>query len=163
MKTLKEKKGFTLVELLAVIVVLGIVTVIGATTVLPLVGKSQKNALLTEANELAESASQAVSLISINSYTDAYTKYDNGYCFTVQNLVDAGLWKKKDTTGYAGMVYVTKSNNVYTYEVELHNENYYVDKSGNIKVEDVKDYSATDTNVTATFACPNGGTAVNAS
>ncbi len=90
MGNLKDKKGFTLIELLAVIVILGIVTVIGATTILPYIQNAGKDAFNDEANNVIDAASQAVSLIQINSITDNYTAITNGYCFTLKNLSDLG-------------------------------------------------------------------------
>jgi len=156
MKNLSGKKGFTLVELLAVIVVLGIVMVLATTTVLPLMQKSQKSALATEANSLVEAASQVVSLVSIGEYDGTYngktaSDYSDGYCFTVTDLVNAGLWKKTDTTEYAGFVIVKKSDNNYTYSVSLNNGTYAVTITGNADGDDVTDY---DSNNASNYVCP---------
>ena len=145
MKTL-NKKGFTLIELLAVIVVLGIVMVIGTTTVLPLLEKSQKNAFATEANSAIESASNSVSLISLGEYEDPYYEITTngtvtGYCFTLEQLRNVGFWKKNDITGYEGSVTVTKSGNIYTYSVTMHNANYKIVSATRVNVDSVGDYA----------------------
>ncbi len=124
-----NKKGFTLIELLAVIVILAIVTVIGATTILPYIQNAGKDAFTDEANYVIDAASNAVSLIQINSITNNYTSITNGYCFTLKNLVDLGLWNKDAnvvsataaSNKYSGTVRVTKasSGNGYVYQLSM--------------------------------------------
>ncbi len=132
MNILNEKKGFTLIELLAVIVILAIVTVIGATTILPYIQNAGRDAFSDEANYVVEAASNAVSLIQIGSVTTNYTEVKSGttvtgYCFTLKNLVDLGLWNKdatvvSDTAAtnkYSGKVKVMKSGSAYTYQLNM--------------------------------------------
>ncbi|MBE6156489.1 MAG: type II secretion system protein [Firmicutes bacterium] len=159
MKVLNEKKGFTLIELLAVIVVLAIVMVLAATTVLPYMANARKQAFATEAETVKKAASQAVSLIGIGSVTDAskYTKTTNGYCFTVQNLKDLGLFEKDDAN-YAGVVEVTKSGNNYTYLVKMKNSEFYVSQTtaGSINAtSDVKDVTTGDAAKPTTTEVPS--------
>lgn len=62
----KNKKGFTLVELLAVIVILALLIVITANTILPMMGKTKKTGMVTFAERVlrnAETALQADSII----------------------------------------------------------------------------------------------------
>lgn len=129
----RKNAGFTLMELLAVIVVLAIVAVIGTTTVLPLLNDTKDEAFATEANEFKGAAYDAISLIILNKMDTAnYTKIANGYCFTVKNLIDEGVFDKDDGN-YAGTVYATKEagSNVYKYEVSFSNgDDYYVYKNG---------------------------------
>lgn len=147
MKILKEKKGFTLIELLAVIVILAVVAVIGATTVLPYIQNANERAFAVEANQVKDAASQAVSLIQIGSLTsnfeDQSTSSAKVYCFTLENLVDAGLWTKdkgsiynEDSNAngnYKGTVTATQSGNAYTYSVSMTDGSLYVSgESGNI-------------------------------
>jgi len=134
MKTLKENKGFTLIELLAVIVVLAIVMVLATTTVLPYMANARKESFALEANTAKDAASQAVSLILIGSVKDNYTKTSNGYCFTIKNLVDLGLFEKEDAN-YKGVVQVTQTNNAFTYLVKMKNSQYYVTQSSSGNVE----------------------------
>ena len=54
---MKNKKGFTLVELLAVIAILAILVIIALPNVINMYTKARKNAFLTEAQNLAKSAS----------------------------------------------------------------------------------------------------------
>ena len=56
---MKNKNGFTLVELLAVIVILAVVMMIGITAVGPLMERKRKNALITEATAITKAAQTA--------------------------------------------------------------------------------------------------------
>ena len=65
MKKNDKKKGFTLIELLAVIVVLAIVSVLGATLILPALANARKNAFVTEANGLIDSAENGIDRFAV--------------------------------------------------------------------------------------------------
>lgn len=152
MKGLKENKGFTLIELLAVIVVLAIVMVLAVTTVLPYMTQARKEAFALEANTASNAASSAMSLIMIGSLETDYYTYDETnkeYCFTVENLMEAGLYEKdekdaNDNYVYQGVVKVTQtSGKAYTYEVSLKNDQYYVNAvEGEVDQDDVKEGAA---------------------
>ena len=126
---MNNKKGFTLIELLAVIVILAIVTVVGVTTILPYIQNAGQDAFKDEANYVIDASANAVSLIAIGSVTTNYTEITDGYCFTLKNLVDLGLWNKdanmvaasKTNNKYSGTVKVTKasSGNGYLYELKM--------------------------------------------
>ncbi len=72
-----NRKGFTLVELLAVIVILAIVVGIALTTVLPTLKKSRQNAFDLTANTAADYFEKQYSLYLIG---------ENTYEFTTDNL-----------------------------------------------------------------------------
>lgn len=146
-----NNKGFTLIELLAVIVILAIVTVLASQSILPFMQNAGKNSFAIEANGAIDSASNAVSLLSIGSIdmpkdNDKNFKRDGDkYCFTLDWLVDKGLYDldvkslESHTDGkgsYAGKVEVTKSGNAYTYTIFMHNKEYYVTGSGTIDKDD---------------------------
>ena len=99
-KMLKNSKGFTLVELLAVIVVLAIIILIAMPAVMSAMDKARRNALVTEATEIAKVAQTAFADKSMGGtgLTDA--------CFGLHYLVDEGYLDKK-LDGYSGFITVT--------------------------------------------------------
>ena len=66
-----NKKGFTLVELLAVIVILALLIVITANTVLPMMNKSKQNAMVVYAERVLNTASASYQADSITGGTGA--------------------------------------------------------------------------------------------
>jgi len=106
---MKNKKGFTLVELLAVIVVLAIVMVLATTTVLPYMGKAREEAFRLEATNVVKSAESAVDLYSLgeiklkNNANSCKNSEKNTICFTVNELIDLALYEG-DKDVYSGSV-----------------------------------------------------------
>lgn len=64
----KNKKGFTLVELLAVIVVLSIIILIASSGIGSAMQKARKSALAIEGNELINAAKSAYQLDILENY-----------------------------------------------------------------------------------------------
>lgn len=62
-----NKKGFTLVELLAVIVILALLIVITANTVLPMMNKSKQNAMVVYGERVLSNASTSFQADSISA------------------------------------------------------------------------------------------------
>ena len=154
-----DKKGFTLIELLAVIVVLAIVALIGYSTILPLLERTRKNAFATEANNVVDSAQNAITTYDLGLGTitpRTSTALGTGkYCFTLTDLKDASLLTKRDLTGYSGQVIVTittdTNNNIkYSYSIRMKNDQYGVySTTGAVSESDVKAASE----VTGSFDC----------
>ena len=72
-----NKKGFTLVELLAVIVILALLIVVVATTVLPAMNNAKKSALKTYADRVKQNAIQLCMTKDINEgLTDSKCTFD---------------------------------------------------------------------------------------
>jgi len=101
---LKNKKGFTLVELLAVIVILALLIVITANTVLPMMNKSKKNGMVVYAERVLNAASANFQADSITSTIDS-KNYSIG--------------KLMGESNYYGCVKVTKSGDTYTYNIAM--------------------------------------------
>lgn len=166
MKSMKNKKGFTLVELLAVIVVLAIVMVLATRTVLPLMNRAKVQAFATEAGEAIRAASDTITIYSLGQADtdrlDAKEFSQSGesvtggtatYCFSLKGLVKLGYYDKSledvaPNSGdpeYEGVVIITNKfdDNTYTYKLIMHNSEYYtsVEKS-DVKNSDVKKYVA---------------------
>lgn len=89
MKKKMSNKGFTLVELLAVIVVLAILVLLAMPRVTSMMEKARINSFVVEANEIQKVAQTA--------YNDAILNgTDKGAmpCFTVDELIDGGYLDK---------------------------------------------------------------------
>lgn len=93
-KRLKEQKGMTLIELLAVIVILGIISAIAIPSILGLMDNSKKDAHVANARQMINSAKMAVS-------GDASLQpKDKPVDLTLKNLEDKGYIEKiKDPDG----------------------------------------------------------------
>lgn len=99
---LKNKKGFTLVELLAVIVILALLIVITANTVLPMMNKSKANAMVVYAERVLNTASASFQADQITSTAD--TLYYS-------------IGKLMGESNYYGCVAVTAVGDSYTYKI----------------------------------------------
>lgn len=98
-KVVKNKKGFTLVELLAVIVVLAIIILIAMPSVMSAMDKARRNALVTEATEITKIAQTAYADDSMGTGITAI-------CYNFYYLVKEGYLDKK-MDGYSGAVYLS--------------------------------------------------------
>lgn len=94
----KTKKGFTLVELLAVIVVITLISSVGIITYLKTINNSKSKATLLAINNIKEAAylysKEGTDEIEwVNSY-DQYGKESGKYaCVSVQQLINKGYFK----------------------------------------------------------------------
>ena len=100
---LKNKKGFTLVELLAVIVVLAIIILIAMPSVMSAMDKARRNALITEASEITKIATTAYADDSMGT---GITKV----CYNLKYLSEQG-YLDKNLSGYTGQVGVEVDSN----------------------------------------------------
>ncbi len=94
-KLKSNKKGFTLVELLAVIVILALLIIITANTVLPMMNKTKKSAMVTYAGRVVSNALANYQADNLTSGTSgAATKY-----YSIETIMG--------TADYFGCVEVT--------------------------------------------------------
>jgi len=100
-----KRNGFTLVELLAVIVILALLIVITANTVLPMMSKTKKNALLVYASNVLEKASASYMVDSMS----------NGGARVIYKISD--LMGQND---YTGVVTVYSVNGKYEYDIHMY-------------------------------------------
>ena len=118
----KDVRGFTLVELLAVIVVLAIIMLIAVNAVLPRMNSAREQAFAIEANALMEAAQTYVvneSLSTLGALKD---------CVTVAELRTGGYTELADN--YAGKVELIKDGSTYKYKVYLQNGQFMVEGIG---------------------------------
>lgn len=157
---MKNQKGFTLVELLAVIVILAVIILIAVNAVLPQMEKARKNAFKDEAlNYMKQAATAYVDESEETAYdkinviqSDDETPETLGYCISIADLNDG--YVDKNDSNYAGVV-LLKSDNDANFDKVIYakNKNYKVVKGtpSSITVEKGSsiDYTTCD-DVTAT-------------
>lgn len=136
-----NNKGFTLAELLAVIVVLAIITLIATNSVNGTLLKIRKNALATEGNSAVHGAEEAYQLSILNGEIT-----NNGACYSLKYLYEHNFYTRGSGNGeggdkYTGSVLVTpNSTGGFTYKFWISNGSY---KLENVPFG-VKGDSATD-------------------
>ena len=94
---MKNKKGFTLVELLAVIVILAVIILIAVNAVLPQMRKARKNSFVDEAINFAKAAETAYVSDSLSGAGRS--------CYNVKDL--KGQYVAKNDEDYDGWITIT--------------------------------------------------------
>ena len=140
---MKKENGFTLVELLAVIVILAVVILVAVTAVIPIMEKSRKSAFADEAMSYIKAATTA-------NLEEQALGGAGSSCYTVAALQD-GKYIEQRKANYSG--YVQKDSTTGEWKVTLYNNVYYVTAaSGNITRANVTKGSTTITNPTGCTA-----------
>lgn len=135
-----NKKGFTLVELLAVIVILAVVMLIGITAIGPLMTNSRKAALRSDGLDLIKAAKTAYQAEALK--TDPEFNSTQSVCMSLEWLKKEGYTENKQD--YKGSVLVTYDGaGQYSYKYWLSNGVYYYlaadSKTGYETAADYKD------------------------
>ncbi len=125
----KNKKGFTLVELLAVIVVLAIIMIIAIPSVMESMNKARKNAFKIYAQKVLNTAMTKYQADMLTGGTSSTN------CYTLTALM------KQGTGNYKGRVVIVSNNtdNV-DFQLYLSDGNYFVNGATYSALE--KDYKA---------------------
>lgn len=122
-----NKKGFTLVELLSVIVILSVVVLIATNAVIPMMNDAKKQVLATEANKFMTVAKTYYS-------TDAGS---GTKCYSLEEIINSGLIEKNDE-GYHGSFLIEEKEGKYFYKLWLSNGVNLIDgKAPDISKDDV--------------------------
>ena len=104
-----KKKGFTLVELLAVIVILALLIIITANTILPMLGRTKETGMVTYAKRVLNNAVTSLE-------ADKITKGDLDDGEYRYYRIKADLTQKED---YIGCVRVRKVGTEYQYQIKM--------------------------------------------
>ncbi len=94
-----NNKGYTLIELLAVIVVMSVISLIAVTQVLPLLSSSKEAAFALNVNNIGESGRYAKSIDNLegpNTYS----------CYSIDYLVDSEYLKDNIKENFDGVVLI---------------------------------------------------------
>ena len=111
-----NRKGFTLVELLSVIVILSVIVLIATNAVVPMADSAKKQVLAMEANSLVKAAQTLY--IQENS--------SSSKCYTYDEIISSDLIEKNDEN-YTGSISIeVDSSGNYTYKIWLSNGQYMI-------------------------------------
>lgn len=123
-----NKKGFTLVELLAVIVVLAIIMLIAVNSVLPLITDARKGAFESSVKIIFEGAENAFTKDMMLGGTEIKNKEK---CYDISYLVTNGYITKitADNANYVGYVKISEQGGIYDYKIVNNKDNYEVTNS----------------------------------
>ncbi|WP_413308470.1 type II secretion system protein [Bacillus sp. 1P10SD] len=124
---LKDQRGLTLIELLAVIVILGIISAIAVPSILGIIDKSKKDAKVAEAVQIINSAKLYV------------TTNPNATIIKKADLTQY-LDNVKDTNDF--VVKVVKSGNKFIYTLGNHDAAGIVPNESSDKIDAVTDVTA---------------------
>ena len=101
-----NKKGTSLVELIAVIVIMGIIASITTVTVISVLGRQKKNATITSLNNIYSSAKALLVQVETSSYDENITLIDNDFCYiSLTTLIDSGNVDGKEYKPVGNEVY----------------------------------------------------------
>lgn len=127
-----NKRGFTLVELLSVIVILAVVVLIATNAVVPMMSSAKKQVLATEANKFIATAKT----LYVNENISG-TK-----CYSYDEIINSGLIEKNDEA-YTGSFLIEENNGKYTYKIWLSSGTNIIEgASPDVTSDDVSESSA---------------------
>lgn len=103
-----NKKGFTLVELLSVIVILSVVVLIATNAVIPMMAGAKRQALATEAN----------TILGIAKKMYANDGAAGSKCYSYEDVKNSGLLDKNDEN-YSGSFLIESTGDGKNYNIKV--------------------------------------------
>ena len=86
-----NKKGASLVELIAVIVIMGVIAGIATLTVTTVIARQRNNSVINGLNNIYESAKGMLVQVEAGDYDDNIIVVDNDFCYvSLTTLIDSG-------------------------------------------------------------------------
>ena len=179
MKKMKNKNGFTLVELLAVIVILAILVLLALPNVTGIMANSRKSAFRTEAMTIARDGAGmaftnvmttatpnaiaaegttnavdgAIFALPLNSADGAKGQY---MCISISKLISDGFVDKKNSSTYTGYVQVFNDGTNTEFFVKLGNGQYQISNKSLDQLANATNISDVVTaNAGSAGSCPN--------
>ena len=135
-----NKKGFTLVELLAVIVILAVVMLIGITSMGPIMANSRKSALKSDGIDLMNAAKTAYQAEAMTN--NPAFQPNQSICFDITWLVAKGYAENKQSYNASVLVKYDSSTNQYSYTYWIGNKTYdFLEATGNTDFEDAANHN----------------------
>ena len=110
---MKKKKGFTLVELLAVIVILAVLVLLAVPSVLKMMDNAKTNAFRIEGENIGKAAKTAYADDLLNGVTTR--SVTGGYCYSIAYLKTNGYIDKTFGASAKGSVLVGTSSSTIWY------------------------------------------------
>ena len=123
-----NKKGFTLVELLAVIVILAVVMLVAITAIGPVMERANKGALSSSAQIILSGAENAYTADQMAAA--AKRKFNNNkVCVSIKALEDAGYFDAKGKKYYGSVLIDSTTPSKVTYKLWVTDwdTSYYID------------------------------------
>lgn len=119
------KNGFTLVELLAVIIILGVISLIVVVSVWPTVKNSKNKLSDIQKNNIEEAAKTYYlqeGMTDEDYESESFQKCVNlSYLISNNYIEDSSVYDPKDSAEMTGSVLITYSNKKYTYKYQDNN------------------------------------------
>lgn len=146
-----NKKGFTLVELLAVIVILAVVMIIAATAMGSVISDTTRSSFAKEGMMAIDAAKYAFQVEQLKP-SSGITATKN-ICMDIEWLNTKGYYSKGSAEGYKGAVLITYSSGKYEQHVWLSNGTYLITNQTSTSLYDNYETSTTESASDAADDC----------
>ncbi len=149
---MKKNKGFTLVELLAVIVILGILLVIAIPNVLNIINTSKKNTIIEIAN-LAIQEAEKKYIEDLDKHGEQFADYDGAIMIYYDINEDLNIGKNniKGVIGYFiwSTDFTSLDSDNYSYYLALYSDDFVVHKAVDYNPANSQNRDVTESDVTS--------------